>query len=275
MLPSQVPTPEGIVPSAVPHLPRGGEHQNIARLVAVLDVLAASGDQGLRLVDVCAQTGLGKTSGHRLLNGLTAFQLATFDRDSGHYFLGDRLHVWALRSSSQFELSRRVVPYLEALEAEFQDTVYFLQRRDDDVHCLARIEGSYPIKTLTLDVGDVRPIGAGSAGLAVAAALDDREIEELTRRRHEELARFGVTGPGLADDVALTRANGHSVIENRLIPGMTGLGVAVLSPGGRPVAAISVVAINSRMDPGRRAGIALELRLTVDRIQTDLSPLLR
>ncbi|MFC6018018.1 IclR family transcriptional regulator [Plantactinospora solaniradicis] len=247
-----------------------GEHQNIARAALVLEALAGAGRPGLRLTDVINETGLTKTVAHRFLGGLVANGMARLDRSSGRYFLGDRIFTWAVRGSDHFELAERVSPHLRALAVELHDTVYFYQRRDDHAICLGRAEGDFPIKTLTLNIGDRRPLGAGSGSLAIVAYLPDEEIQRLTTEQAENYATYHLTADRLREDILLTRENGYALNVDRLIPGMSGIGIPIRTQAGEPVAAVSVVAISPRLAGDRRTEVARRLGGTIATIESEL-----
>src|SRR5262245_34385158 len=116
----------------------GGQHQSVARTDLVLSVLAAHPEHGLRLMDVCRATGLGKTAAHRLLSGLVAYRLADYDERSSRYFVGFKIFAWASAAGNRFGLSRMAAPSLARLADTFGDAVYLLVRRGDDAVCVDR-----------------------------------------------------------------------------------------------------------------------------------------
>lgn len=251
-----------------------GEHQNIARAALVLEALAGAGRPGLRLTDVISETGLTKTVAHRFLSGLVANGMARLDRPSGRYFLGDRLFTWAVRVSEHFELAERVSGHLRRLADELHDTVYFHQRRDADAICLGRAEGDFPVKTLTLNLGDRRPLGAGSGSLAIASYLPDEEIQRLVTERAESYAPYHLTPDRLRRDILLTREHGYAINIDRLIPGMSGIGIPIRTTAGEPVASVSVVAISPRLAGDRRIEVVRRLEETISAIEAELRGLI-
>jgi len=46
-----------------------------------------------------------------------------------------------------------------------------------------------------------------------------------------------------------SRARGYTVVLNQIIPRMGGIGVPVLGPDGRPIAALSIAALSERISP--------------------------
>ncbi|MGF6597668.1 hypothetical protein P3T23_002385 [Paraburkholderia sp. GAS448] len=103
-------------------------------------------------------------------------------------------------------------PHLEALADKLEDTIYFVVRRGDFAVCYARAEGAFPIKTLTLRVGDRRPLGVGSSSLAIAAALSDDEVQRLLRDQRAEREPFRFTDASKS----WPRSNGNYLICSRI-----------------------------------------------------------
>ncbi|MDR3399413.1 MAG: IclR family transcriptional regulator [Pandoraea sp.] len=251
-----------------------GAHQNIARTALVLDALALSGKGGLRLMDVARITQLNKTVTHRCLAGLLAHGLASYDQEHSRFFLGDRVFAWTSQAAERFALSERVKPYLESLASAFEDTIYFLIRRGDYAVCYGRAEGVFPIKTLTLSVGDRRPLGVGSGSLAIAAGLQDEEVERLVQEQSPIREKFRFSDDMLRAEVKKARSAGFASMDGHLIVGMSGVAVPILDPAGRPVAAVSVAAIASRLEEPRRTEVVARLKVEAAAIEKDLASLL-
>lgn len=249
----------------------GAQHQNIARAALILEALAGCARQGLRLTDVSRITGLNKTVAHRGLAGLVAHGMATYENESARFFLGDRLFAWVGRAGERFELAERAKPYLLKLAEELEDTIYFAIRRGDESVCYGRAEGSFPIKTLTLNVGDRRPLGIGSGSLAIAAYQDDAEVERLIREYSAARARFKRADALIRDDVRRAREEGFSLTEGYFIEGMTGVGVPIRNSHGIAVASLSVAAISKRLELPRRQQVAARLKVEAALMERELS----
>jgi DNA-binding IclR family transcriptional regulator len=228
----------------------------------------------LRLTDVVRITALSKTAAHRCLAGLTAHRLAIFEQNEGRFFLGDRLFAWTVMAGERYQLAERVMPYLRRLAEESEDTAYFLLRRGDEAVCYGRAVGSFPIKTLTLNIGDRRPLGVGSGPLAIMAFLSDAEIDRLIQTQAEARKRFGISDQSLRQMIAAARTSGYSTFGEQLIKGMGGVGVPVRNSEGRPVAALSIAAIASRMELKRRKQLAKTLLKVATLIQNGCQHLL-
>ncbi len=251
-----------------------GAHQNVARVSLILATLADASRTGLRLTDLVKATGLSKTAAHRFLAGMMQQGLVEQDALSGRYFLGLNLVVWAAAAGNRYGLARLAEPALTRLAEKTEDTIYLMLRTGDECVCIARHEGSYPIRTLTLNLGDRRPLGAGAGPLAILSFLPDEEVDAILPRIEDRLATFKFDLVDMRRMIAETRENGFATIDNRIIPGMSGVALPIRRQDGAAFAAINVVAISARMTPDRRAWIAAEITAEVAALEQSLRPLL-
>lgn len=234
-------------------VPEKGEHQNIGRAAGVMIALAAARDGGLRLTDVAEATGLGSATVHRLLAGMLRHGFV--DQHGNRYFLGLRLIGWAAAATGRYGLAPYADASLERLCLDTGDTVYFSLLSGRDSVCVDRREGRYPIKTLTLAVGDRRPLGVGAGSLALLAFLPEAAYAEIVAEDRDRRLKFGVDDDWLTEAAARARAHGYALNDGWLIPGMSGVAVPVRRADGEAVAALSVAAVTPRLTGGRLAEV--------------------
>ena len=251
-----------------------GAHQNVARVSLVLGALAESARTGLRLTDLVKATGLSKTVAHRFLTGMMQHGLVEQDELSGRYFLGLNMVVWSAAAGNRYGLKRLAEPALLRLAEATEDTVYLMLRSGEECICIDRKEGAFPIRTLTLDVGDRRPLGAGAGPLAILSYLPDEEIDDVLLSARSQLARFKFEPGELRRLVQQTRENGFATIDNRIVPGLSGVAVPLRRRDGVAFAAINVVAISQRMADSRRREIATRIQSEADKLGEDLAAVL-
>lgn len=240
--------------------------KSVQRAAAIIRLLAGEATAGWRLSDLARASGLGKTTTHRLLNALSEAGIAYQDIESRRYFLGYEL-IRLGRLATRYDIAELARPALLRLARETGDTVFVSVREGLDALCLERQVGDFPIKTLTLEAGDRRPLGVGAGSLALLAFLPEEEIAEIVASNAPRLA--GYPGFGPAELTALTiatRAQGYSFNDGRIVSAMCAIGVPVFDGRGRVAAAISVAAIRERMQPDRRDWIVGLLREEADRL---------
>ena len=248
--------------------------QSVERAVAVVDFVATRANDGCKLADVVAGTGLGRATAYRFLKDLEYLGLLDHDENSGRFFPGVRLVAWGTAGANRFGLAERARPAMRRLAERTSDTIYLVLRSGDEAMCIAREEGSFPIKTLTLKIGDRRPLGVGAGPMAILMVLPDDQIQSILASSASALLQHGLELSVLCEMLADSRRCGFALNQGRMMPDMTGIGVPVLSGDGQPIAALSAAAITSRMEPRRRENIAVWLKEEAERLQGELAPLL-
>lgn len=234
--------------------------KSVERAAVLLKRLAEQPLSGWRLSDLARESGLGKTTTHRLLMALVGAGFAVQDRADRRYHLGYEI-VRLGQAASRYDIVDLARPALLRLTRETGDTVFFSIREGLDAVCLDRQVGDFPIKTLTLDVGDRRPLGVGAGSLALLAFLPPEEIEEIIESNRARLADYPKFAPErLRDLVERTRRREYALNDGRIVSAMSAIGVPVVDPRGRVAAAVSCAAINERMTDERIAWILALLR---------------
>ena len=253
---------------------RGGEAvavKTIDRAARLLSALAGQGDRGAMLSDVARRTGLGKGTVHRLLGALSDVGYVTQDAGSRRYRLGVGLELLAT-SGRDGRVAALAHPHLERIAGITADTAFASVREGLAAVCVGREVGSFPIRTLSLDVGHRRPLGVGSGSLALLAFLPDAELEAIIAGNRRWLADYpGFLPSELRTMIVETRRCGFSFNDGHVIPGMNAIGVPVLGPDDRPLAALSVAAIAERLRGDRIPEVARFLQQEA----TELATLLR
>lgn len=229
-----------------------GLHQNIARATLVLSALADAPHEGLRLSDVMRITGLSNGTTHRTLEGLVTHGLADLKADTGRYFLGMKLFSWSKSASNRFGLAERVAPVLQRLADQTSDTAYFMLRVDDEALCLDCREGNFPVKTISVRVGNRWPLGVGAGGLALLAFLPDSDVTELLRVHVTEREKFGIKEPVLKKEIVIAQRLGYAAVDGTVIPGMSAISVPIRGNDQKPIASITLAAITPRLATPRR-----------------------
>ena len=240
----------------------------IRRANMLLRLLATAGKRGLALTEMSARSELPHPTVHRLLKQLSSEGLIVQYGESRRYLLGPVAYELGLAATEIFDLRHVCRPALERISAETEDTSYFVMRSGFDAVCIDRVEGTFPIRTITLDVGSRRPLGVGAGGLAILAACNDDECERILGETAAHLADFGnLDVVQQREAVAKVRDVGYALVKNRVTLGVTALGLPFRDSIHRPIGAISVGAIDSRMREPRRRQITQLLTEQVVRIE--------
>jgi DNA-binding IclR family transcriptional regulator len=204
------------------------------------------------LTQLAALTGLDVSTSHRILKCLVDEEMIEQRAQGKVYALGSLSLELGLVAMQRSVLLNRAIPAMRAIAQETDDTVYLLVRSGDDALCMHREEGAFRIKTLMLDIGGRRALGMGAGGLHLLSALDDADIVQICERnRHALIECNSMTVNDMLILAREARQLGYGISRDRITNGVTGLGVNIPVSVGIPYAAISVVAISSRLTPER------------------------
>ncbi|MGY0196425.1 IclR family transcriptional regulator [Leptothrix sp. BB-4] len=243
--------------------------QTLRRGLAVLRLLTRVGPGGLRMNEIGRRLGLNKSTAIRLTRTLVDEGFVLHDPQSGAYRLGPEAFAVGLAAEPSYALQRLAAPLMRALALESGDTVFFTVLHGIESICLSRTEGDFPIRNQLVKAGDRWPLGVGAGSCAMLAALSDAAVDDILRRNAaERLARYpGCTDAAIRTLVAQTRAQGYCVNPGLVLEGSWAIGVPVHDRDARPVASISLAALESRLAPARRAALGNRLRVASEELQ--------
>ena len=234
-------------------------------------IIASRNATGLRLMEIARHAKLERPTAHRILGCLIAEGMVRRDPDTRCYFLGHLIFELGLAASSNFNLRDVCRPSLVRLAEQTGDTVFLTIRSGYDTACIDRQEGSFPIRTLTLDVGTRRPLGVGAGGLALLMALPDQTIDEVISANALRLRAYNnLTARSLLRIVKQSKELGYALNDAQITPGATSVGLPIRSRFDEPFLAISIGAISSRMAAKRQTDLVSLIRREVAQLEASL-----
>jgi len=228
--------------------------QSIDRAMSVLMLVSAQSRVGMPLREIVAQSGLKQPTVHRLLGALVRAGLVEQNPDSKRYHLGCESYVLGTLAAERFGIHSVAASSVVQLANMSEDTAFLTVRRGDFGVCVHREEGTYPIRAQVLSVGDRHPLGIGAGSIAILAALEDPEIEEILAALEPSYQEHypAVSGEKLRALVRETRERGYATHRGLVHPGSWGLGIVIRNEVGEPCAALSIGAIENRMGEERQ-----------------------
>jgi DNA-binding IclR family transcriptional regulator len=224
--------------------------QTIERAFDILRLIAASSSTGVRLKDVAEQMGLPAPTAHRILKTLCAGGLTEKRPEGARYFIGSELALLGL-SSSMRRFRELAAPTLRVLSDEVGDAVFLSVRSDLDTVCADRKIGTYPIQVLTFQIGSRRPLGISANSVAILSRMASDEAQKIIMQNMGRLISYKIPADVLIERVNEARKRGYVHIRQAIVKGTSALAHPVLDVTGRPVAAVSTIAIASRQPSHR------------------------
>lgn len=243
----------------------GPSVKSIGRAATILKILAAL-PAGAGLTEIARGAGFGKATTHRILAALADVGFAYQNGATRQYHLGVGLANLS-RQALRRDVEILAEPVMLQLAQQTEDTIYVLIQEGLRSVCIGRQQGSFPIKTLTLDVGQSRPLGVGSGSLALLAFLPPGEIDAAIQANMRWLAEFPSFGPdAVRAYVRETQERGYAFVKGYMTPGINAIGVPVFDAQRRPLAALSLTAIADRVTGDRALWLASLLREEAERL---------
>ena len=237
--------------------------QTLRRGLSILKLLARYQlGGGLGVSEIARKLELSKTTTVRLTRTLMDEQFVAQDSATRRYQLGPESFAVGLAAEPNYQLQRIAAPALRALALETGDWVFFTVRHGLEAICISRESGDIPYPQASLRVGDRHPIGLGSGGLAILAAMPNDEAEMVLNINAPAIAQRypQMTHDKVRQLMSQAREQGYAFVPGLLAPGYWGIGVPVLRPDGQPVAAVVLIATSARLSGARQAIIAARLQ---------------
>lgn len=227
--------------------------QAIARAAALLRAVTAGGESGLGVQALARETGLSRSTAHRLLSALRAEGLVDQDETSARWLPGPELFLMGSAAAPRYDVTHLARDIVRSLAVTTEESAFLSVRRGDETVCLLREEGSFPIRSFVLSEGVRFPLGVASAGLAILAFFPDEDIEAYLQRHAELAERWGASHNAVAlrGRVSDTRDRGYAVNPGLIVEGSWGLGAAVFDHAGRPEWALSLTGVEFRFGADR------------------------
>lgn len=219
---------------------------SVQRACSILRVMSDS--RNSRLTDIAHAAELDKATTLRLLEVLTRNGLVQRNPVNKQYSLGPEVFVLGAAAAARQDLRPVARPSLIRLADVFEDSTMLSLPRGAESVCVDVQSGSYAIRAQYLEAGSRRPLGVGAGSLALLAWLPDEEITALLPLITQRLSPY----PRMNEKVILrsieqARKQGFSTVFDVLIDRMGGIGVPILGPDRRPLAALSIAALTDRI----------------------------
>jgi DNA-binding IclR family transcriptional regulator len=151
--------------------------QSILRAFKLIRSVAKHNERGIKLSKIASETGLHVATTHRILSVLVSEGILACNFKPKCYHLGMEVYLLA-DTARQFFIRDQFRSVLEQIAKKTEDTVFLLIRSGNDVLCIDRMEGKFPIRLMTIDVGVRKPLGIGAGSLSLIAFLSDRNSKK-------------------------------------------------------------------------------------------------
>lgn len=233
--------------------------QSLDRAFALLELLAARPD-GAPLMELANQSGLHKSTVHRLLTALIDLGYVKTDGD-GRYALTLKMFELSGKIVNGLDVMRVAKPALDSLRDRTGEAAHLLVREGCEVVYVYKAESTVNAYRMFSHIGMRRAMYCTAAGKSMLAALPDDEVREIWRR--SDIATYTqhtVTTPdALLAELEQVRRLGYALDNEENELGVRCVAAAITDYTGKAVAALSISAPVPRMSDERIGTLAQEI----------------
>lgn len=222
------------------------------------------------VTEIAQETGLGKSTVHRVLTTLEEAGYVRKDETTRRYRLG--LSVLSLGGVliSNLEIYREAQHLLEAFANRFDEAVHLAVLEDYHTVYISKIESTHPVRILT-HLGRKNPIHCTSSGKVILAFQDDEMVEEIISRGLEGFTPTTVTdGEQLRADLVDIRSLGYAISHGEMRVGVSSIAVPVRDYTRQVVGAVTVVGPTQRFTPTKVQALTKQLQSVGHEVSTRL-----
>lgn len=192
--------------------------KSAARVLEVLEVLAASGPHSMR--ELAGQLGVPKSSMHALLRTMQHYGWLEVDTSGKHYGLG----VHALLVGSAYvdsdDVVARTAPILDTLAESTGETVHLGRLEGDHVVYMAKRESIHPLRMFSA-VGRRLSAYSTALGKCLLASLSDAELAARVPAQLDAPTPRTITEPELlVKDIKRARVRGYAIDDEETTVGL-------------------------------------------------------
>lgn len=247
--------------------------QSVDRALSLLSLVARCGGANVAMTDLTEASGLSRPTVRRMMLALIGAGFVEQDPQTRAYALGPESYIVGLIAQRRFNLLEVAMDSLLAISLESEDSSFLSVRRGSYSVCLHREDGAYPIRTQALQAGYRHPLGVGAGAMAILAALPEAEQADVRAEIAPVLTRNHprYTDAVLDEGIAFARTNGWSLNPGLHIANSWAVGVPLHAPTGDVLGALSIAALDTRMQGNRQPELAALLKREAGVIERKLA----
>lgn len=218
---------------------------SLNRAVILVNAIARGSRKGSLLTELVSRTGLPRATIHRVLNALVEIGWVERNEITSRYNLGQNLAALGYSAIIRHPLEHIASLELAPLAEELNQVVYLSIRSGLDMVCIGRYESQSQIIVGKGWVGMRGPLGMSPSCMGMFAKMPVEEVYEIIKTNLSRYYRIeGFDEKGFYETLEESLKRGYGTYNSILLDRtMSGLGVAIVSPTGYPIASIGTTYI--------------------------------
>ena len=212
----------------------------VSRAFEILETVASAGSHGMPFMRIVEQTGIPKSTAHRLLRELSDIAVLSFDPATRHYRGGIALARLGAGIVGDYELRRAARPHLEALQAETGHVATLGVRNDDEGVYVDKIEPADFRIRLHSEVGKTFPLHCTGMGKVLLAHASAEDVRRIGKRRLKAYTKHTITdGGALREELKRVRRDGYALDREEITRGLMCVAAPIYDAEGAIAGAMS------------------------------------
>ena len=220
-----------------------GGVQSVARIFALIEVLCAH-PKGASLQTISAESGLPKSTAHRLLSSLVSLGYAVQDSFSTHYRLTMKMFELSSGIVNDMDIMSVAKPHLDKLSRHTGEAVHLVIQDGVDIVYIYKAEAGAGLGGMRMSshVGLRIPMYCTGVGKAILATQSYGEAERVWRKSSiRALTAHTITDfDAFIEQLKRVRMAGYAIDDEENELGIRCVALAVPGMNGRAEAAFSI-----------------------------------
>jgi len=215
----------------------------IGNAFKLIELIVANQADGLTFTQILTDSGLPRSSVHRLLKELTALNVLTYDAETKSYRGGFSLAALGASVTSSFDIRQSSRPALKALHDQLGYVVTLSICGEDSGIYIDKIEAQDFSLRLHSEIGKSFPLHCTAMGKIHLAYGDQTLLQRVIDLGLEAHTQQTITEPDiLRTELGRVKAQGYAIDDEEISRGLTCIGAPIFGLNGEIIAALSLTA---------------------------------
>jgi len=233
-----------------------GRIKSVERALEVLEILT-NNPHGLGVTELSLKLDIAKSTSHRLLNTLSAYNYVSKDEQTDNYFIGTRVLYIANELLENLNLVNLAKDKINQLSETSNETVHLCLFDSDEVVYIDKVDSNKSIR-MHSKIGKRSPMHSTGVGKAILAFLPNEEPKKILQTKNmNKFTENTITSISqMMIELEDINKKGYAIDDIENEEGVRCVAAPIFNHINKPVAAISISGPSNR--------------ITLERIQSNL-----
>lgn len=234
--------------------------QSLDRAFGLLELLCRSRG-GMSIAALCAETGLHKSTVHRLLGAMVVHGFVVQDSATSTYHAGMKLCELSSHITENLDIVERARRAMSRLSRDTGETVHLVVREENEIVYIHKVDSVHSAIRMFSRIGMRRPLYCTGVGKAILATLPDDEVQAVWQSSDvQAYTTHTITSKRAFErEIARIRHTGYALDNEENELDVRCVAAAIPDYTGRATFAMSISAPLTRMSNSRVSELSVQL----------------